>query len=672
MNRIRCALQLRVSQRQTGPLHRYTQYICQLQTLTMSTTATPATLRHRDKRSKKNGDQASSTHTHSYATTTTTETTVTESRSPKSSMPACRLRIFQFNDVYLLDNLAKVKTCVDKLSQGFPRSNVLTVLPGDFLAPSLLSGIDHGRGMVNVLNQIPVDIVCFGNHEADVPYLSLVDRIAEFKGVWLNSNMRTFEPACPDNHVIELDGGRKVGFVGLNIGGGKDTTLYRKNAFNGAKITPVLEAVGDAVARLTAEHGDLDTVIPLTHQDVKDDRKLAATGHGFSVILGAHNHFEVHEVVDNTLILKAGQDANKVIVLDVVWEEGTPAQSPPSSVSCFFEVINQDVDLKHGVSKDLQQNHHFEANVDMQANVDRWLKPVVELQEATILKVKDGSISSIGPRLHESTMATLIATALRKVTQVDIALVNGGGIRANKKYGTHITFADLNTECPFPSPFLVVPVDGKTLSEAIQFSRRKWILNPPEEDGGAFHFDDKSVCDPKTGQLLVIRGKPLEPQKTYECLIDSYMLSYNKVFAKFKNENEDLIPPPESGLPMLPLLLEQFSFQAWRNVLLPTNLVPIETGETKLNSGVSLTLSDINTFFDTWDNDASDTIDKTELAQAFLKRLGPEFSNNSLVTQCINAAASTPGATTVSRSDIKRFFSRKLSKVPLDEDEDRT
>ena len=62
------------------------------------------------------------------------------------------------------------------------------MLSGDFLAPSLLSGLDHGAGMMDILNRIPVDYCCFGNHESDVPYESLQQRVLEFRGeAWINS-----------------------------------------------------------------------------------------------------------------------------------------------------------------------------------------------------------------------------------------------------------------------------------------------------------------------------------------------------------------------------------------------------------------------------------------------------------------------------------------------------
>ncbi len=59
-----------------------------------------------------------------------------------------------------------------------------------------------------------------GNHETDVPYSKLLDRIAEFKGTWLNANMPGFELKLPAYSVRRLAGddgspfSRLVAFAG--------------------------------------------------------------------------------------------------------------------------------------------------------------------------------------------------------------------------------------------------------------------------------------------------------------------------------------------------------------------------------------------------------------------------------------------------------------------------
>ena len=97
---------------------------------------------------------------------------------------------------------------------------------GDFLGPSVLSTLDQGKHIVDLFNKIdPHMITCFGNHEVDVPYQALRQRISEFKGTWLNTNMPAFEPVLPHHIVKNLaadDGtpdARAVAFLGLLIGG---------------------------------------------------------------------------------------------------------------------------------------------------------------------------------------------------------------------------------------------------------------------------------------------------------------------------------------------------------------------------------------------------------------------------------------------------------------------
>jgi 2',3'-cyclic-nucleotide 2'-phosphodiesterase (5'-nucleotidase family) len=273
-----------------------------------------------------------------------------------------KLRIISVNDVYVLDNFARLKTMIKEEST----SNVVTMLPGDFLAPSLLSSLDRGKAMVEMLNLVGIDIVCFGNHESDVPYSSLQRRIAEFHGIWLNSNMPGFQPELPESHVIVVGQGenaRTVGLLGFLIGGGEHKTLYREDAMGGhAKgIIPPLEAAQGSVDRLRNDHPGLgnaciqewqrtrcfhtlacsplrccvcpaDTIVALTHQGMAEDLQLAETGL-FSVLVAGHDHHLVMERASNGCpVVKAGADAFHAAVIDLEWS-GDRTEKAPTGTS---------------------------------------------------------------------------------------------------------------------------------------------------------------------------------------------------------------------------------------------------------------------------------------------------------------------------------------------------
>ena len=402
-------------------------------------------------------------------------------RNLQKSTAPCKLRIVHFNDVYEMDNLPVLRSAIDALAAemaGQPNSTMITTFGGDFLAPSLLSSIDHGRAMVTALNSLPVDILCFGNHESDVPFEALLQRIEEFQGVWLNSNMTSLADdlpttaalRCPPNHVVRLpgDAGRSVAFIGLLQGGGKDASLYREGAFNGhaARITPVLDAAAAAAAAAAASAdtggASADCVVPLTHQVLADDEALAAMGLGFPCILGGHDHdlirvdapspdgvpggaadedeeaAEANAVAtaasaasisaadnDNAApatsipILKAGEDAFNCIVVDLAWAAGAPpSPSPPTSLTHRVVRLGEPKNPKNRPSGNLRIK--YSAHSKTAERIARLQSPAVELKNSVLARFLPGSLSSVGTRAGPSTMATMLASAMREAEGADV------------------------------------------------------------------------------------------------------------------------------------------------------------------------------------------------------------------------------------------------------------
>ena len=208
---------------------------------------------------------------------------------------AVAFRIINVTDVYKLDNFPSLKTLIEEkkaeaTSRWGEKTRTFSVLTGDFLAPYLLSSLDKGTGMVNMLNKTPVDYVIFGNHEDDIEHRFVCQRAQDYSGVWINTNMPEHE-AFPHQQRYALESSasaegaheRRLGLVGVLS---NSPSLYREGAFNGATIEDPWESLAEWKEKLEKEE-NVDLVLPLCHLYVPQD-KITCKRFDFPVILSGH------------------------------------------------------------------------------------------------------------------------------------------------------------------------------------------------------------------------------------------------------------------------------------------------------------------------------------------------------------------------------------------------
>ena len=199
-------------------------------------------------------------------------------------------------------------------------------LCGDFLSPSALSSIDNGRGHVAILRSAGITHVCLGNHEADLTLPVMKDRLDELghrgRVVVVNSNVSGLGRHTKEYDVVESNCGRvKIGLLGLLS---DESDMFRDGTFRGLNI----ENTRDKYARIAEKmNGDVDCIVPMTHQTIGADVELANTILGMQdstcgLILGGHEHQPILETVSNCSdqsihIVKTGQDADRVAIIDL-------------------------------------------------------------------------------------------------------------------------------------------------------------------------------------------------------------------------------------------------------------------------------------------------------------------------------------------------------------------
>ena len=406
------------------------------------------------------------------------------------------LRIVSMNDVYTLSNFPRMKNLLRRQATVGPADAMLVIVAGDFLAPSLLSSLDGGRGIVECMNDLGVTHVVLGNHEDDVPTPELRERLRELKAVCLGTNVRGFEPALPvsDEVVVGGNGSRnvRVGLVGVVM---SDPTVYRDAPFGGAHLLPADESAMAEAARLARDRG-CACVVPVTHQPVDEDRTLARAWQAppLPVIVGGHEHVVILEKEAGAWIVKAGSDAKGAAVIDLAWPD-RPGTPDAPSVSVRIEPVDG-----------------YEEDAELRARVDRHMVKVHALESAPLMTLgPDEEVSSEGIRARQTSMGTLVCSRLRDALGAEACLFNAGGIRACRSYHGRVTYGDLKQEVPFDNEIVVVRMPGRVVREAVAASRAL----APRESGGYLQVDDGTVVAQAGHRVTAIAGAPLDDAREY-------------------------------------------------------------------------------------------------------------------------------------------------------------
>jgi 2',3'-cyclic-nucleotide 2'-phosphodiesterase (5'-nucleotidase family) len=460
------------------------------------------------------------------------------------------LRLVCVNDVYTLENLPRLRSLVRHHATTAPADVFLVTMAGDFVAPSLLSSLDKGLGMVDCMNAVPVTHAIFGNHEDDVPFEALVARVEQFRGTWINTNIPDFPLALPAHQVLEIAGAGtrtvRVGLVGVVTG---DPNLYRPGAFGGHAITPANPSALAHAHALVREAG-CACVVPLTHQSLEDDRALARAEPppAFPAIIGGHEHEPHLEQVGATWIVKAGSEAAHAAVVDMVWPALAPDAGAPDlpAVAVRFE--------------DAQD---YPEDAALRARVERHLQSVRDLKATTLLRLPAGtSLSSVGTRARQTSVGAMLCSRVRDALAVDGCVVNGGGIRGASDYREAFTFGDLEAELPFPNEVVAVAMPGRVVRAAIAASR----TGAPRP--GFLQVDDGMAVGPDH-VLTAIAGRPLEDDRDYRIatvrvLFDG--MDAIEPLVRFAREHPERVPPRDSGRELKVIVVDAFARDFWRQL----------------------------------------------------------------------------------------------------------
>lgn len=425
--------------------------------------------------------------------------------SASSQKTDCNVRVtlLQVNDVYQFTpdasgkgGLARVLTLRKSILAENP--NTLFLLAGDTISPSVESNTYKGAQMIEAWNAIGLDYATFGNHEFDFGPDVLRDRIRESKFGWIAANVIDNKTGKPfggaEPFVIREFSGVKIGIFGLVLPETKVTS----------RPGPDVEFQNpcDVAQKMVSEIHDrgAKVVVALTHLSMREDKEVARCA-DVDLIIGGHEHTLLESSAGRAPIFKMTADARELGRFDLNINKST---GKLDSIDWKVLPVNKDT---------LEAPEFTSVYKKYSALLAQLAKPVGRSRVALDARSKEN-------RTRETNVGNFITDAFRKSLAADVALMNGGSVRADELLAPgQLTVRDVLSILPFKNRLVKIEITGATLRAALEHgvSRAAEDTEPgrfPQVSGIQFSFD----ASRKAGERIVdlkINGQPLDPSRKY-------------------------------------------------------------------------------------------------------------------------------------------------------------
>ncbi|WP_425642361.1 bifunctional UDP-sugar hydrolase/5'-nucleotidase UshA [Marinomonas gallaica] len=422
--------------------------------------------------------------------------------------------------------MAARKTLIDNIREEVMLNdgNTLLLSGGDINTGVPESDLQDAEPDFKGMNMLQYDAMALGNHEFDNP-VEVLRKQHDWAGFpFLSANIidnKTGKPLFDAYKIFTVDDLR-VAVVGFTT----DDTIKIGNPeyLGGLTIKSPIEVAQDLIPALEDK---ADLIVAVTHMGHYDngnhggnapgDVTLARTVPGIDVIVGGHSQNPLFEPDEQsgTLILQAHEWGKYVGRLDMTIVDGEIKYSD-------YELIP--VNLKKKVKKDdgTSERVFIDKEIEQDPTMLAMLQPYQDIGQDKLnveIGFTDGKLMGDRNtvRSEETNLGNLIAAAMMKKVNADVAVMNAGGIRDSIPAGT-ITYKSVLQVQPFGNALSYVDLNADELTDYLSAVARK------EAGSGAFaQFQGVSLVlvDGKATDIKVA-GKPLEQGESYRIAMNSY------------------------------------------------------------------------------------------------------------------------------------------------------
>jgi 2',3'-cyclic-nucleotide 2'-phosphodiesterase (5'-nucleotidase family) len=331
---------------------------------------------------------------------------------------------------------------------------------GDMIQGNNWANLFQGESVIELMNEMRFDAMVVGNHEFDFGPEVLKKRVSEANFPVLGANVEGLKILTP--YIIKELRGAKIAIIGL-VTEDVPISTHPRN-IPGIKFSSPMDTVEKYVKELKNK---THMIVVLSHIGHPVDRILAEKVKGIDVIVGGHSHTKVTKPVKvgDTIIVQAWEYGRALGVLDLTLKDGKIVR---------FEGYLEET------------------------------KPKIGKEDQKVLAIV------------EKYKQKMDAVLNREVGEADVAIINGGGIRASIKKG-EIRVKEIYTALPFDNYIVVIKLTGRQIREALEHG----VSGIEEEEGRfpqvsglTFKYSPFDKRGSRVREVLVA-GRPIHLEKEY-------------------------------------------------------------------------------------------------------------------------------------------------------------
>jgi 2',3'-cyclic-nucleotide 2'-phosphodiesterase (5'-nucleotidase family) len=427
--------------------------------------------------------------------------------------------------------------------------NVLLFDAGDEVQGSVYGAIDKGNEMIEIMNKVGYDLAVPGNHDFDFGMEGFNNFVKKAKYPFISCNFKSLETnknVLDSNKIFKVSG-KRIGVIGVSTPESITTSTpkYFQNdkgefiyTFLGLKDkNNLFESVQKAIDEI---RNDVDYLIVLGHLGVGMEAEKAGIRSidvinntiGIDAFIDGHSHTKVENEIVKT-------KDNKDCIL--------------TQTGCYLDGIGEMTIGNDGIKTKIINDLSAYKNDEVKVLEESLVKSVNNILGEKIAKL-DKSLYITNPnklnqrliRARETNLGDFVSDSIywylneEKDLNCDIALVNGGGIRANMLSGD-VSYLEAKTVEPFGNQICLIKTKGINIKNALEMGvdvldgwDTEW--DSPAENGGFLHPSGLKFeidCSIKSSVRLDEHGM-------FKSIDGDYRVKNIKVYNKDTKAYEDL------------------------------------------------------------------------------------------------------------------------------------